>query len=100
MSTGPAAAPTLVLLDTNAYLRLAKRVRPLLGVPFGQKRYVLTVLEDVEEEVRRNPRLRFHYPWFDGDGALASSCHRKNERSSTLPRVSCMTGCCRMSSDS
>jgi predicted nuclease of predicted toxin-antitoxin system len=72
VSTGPAAAPTLVLLDTNAYLRLAKRVRPLLGVPFGQKRYVLTLLEDVEEEVRRNPRLRFHYPWFDGDEALAS----------------------------
>ena len=63
---------TLVLLDTNAYLRLAKRVRPLLGVPFGQKRYVLHVLEDVEAEVGRNPRLRFHYPWFEGDTAVAA----------------------------
>lgn len=72
MTTSPAAATTLVLLDTNAYLRLAKRVRPLLGVPFGQKRYVLTVLEDVENEVHRNPRLRFQYPWFDGDTSLAS----------------------------
>lgn len=58
---------TLVLLDTNAYLRLAKRVRPMLGVKFGQKEYVLTVLKDVETEVHRNPTLRARYPWFDGD---------------------------------
>jgi hypothetical protein len=54
VATSPAAATTLVLLDTNAYLRLAKRVRPLLGVPFGQKQYVVTVLEDVENEVHRS----------------------------------------------
>jgi hypothetical protein len=72
VATSPPAASTLVLLDTNAYLRLAKRVRPLLGIVFGQKRYVLTVLEDVENEVHRSPRLRRHYPWFDGDAALAS----------------------------
>lgn len=56
---------TLVLLDTNTYLRLAKRIRPLLGVKFGQKDYVLTVLKDVEDEVRRSPKLRFNHPWFD-----------------------------------
>lgn len=58
---------TLVLLDTNTYLRLAKRVRPLLGVKFGQKNYVLTVLKDVEDEVRRNRTLRFRFPWFDDE---------------------------------
>ena len=56
---------TLVLLDTNAYLRLAKRIKPLLGVPFGQKDYVLTILKDVEGEVRRSARLRERFPWFD-----------------------------------
>ncbi len=56
---------TLVLLDTNAYLRLAKRIKPMLGVEFGQKRYVLTILKKVEDEVHKSPRLRFHYPWFD-----------------------------------
>ncbi len=61
---------TLVLLDTNAYLRLAKRIKPLLGVKFGQKDYVLTILKDVENEVHRNSRLQFHYPWFD-DAVLA-----------------------------
>jgi len=55
---------TLVLLDTNAYLRLAKRIRPLLGVEFGQKGYVLTILKQVEDEVFRSPRLSFNYPWF------------------------------------
>jgi len=56
---------TLVLLDTNAYLRLAKRVRPALGIEFGQKGYVLTIHKSVEDEVHRNPRLRATYPWFD-----------------------------------
>lgn len=58
---------TLVLLDTNTYLRLAKRVRPAVGIRFGQKGYVLTILKAVEDEVHRNPRLRHKYPWFDGD---------------------------------
>lgn len=58
---------TLALLDTNTYLRLAKRIRPLLGVKFGQKPYVLTVLKDVEDEVRRSHRLRFRHPWFDNE---------------------------------
>lgn len=58
---------TLVLLDTNAYLRLAKRVRPAVGVTFGQKGYVLTILKAVEDEVHKSPRLRAKYPWFDDD---------------------------------
>ncbi len=55
---------TLVLLDTNAYLRLAKRIRPLLGVEFGQKQYILTVLKQVEDEVYKSSRLQYLYPWF------------------------------------
>lgn len=56
---------TLVLLDTNAYLRLAKRVRPMLGVKFGQKEYVLTILKTTEDEVHKSPKLRHKFPWFD-----------------------------------
>lgn len=47
-------------------MRLAKRIKPLLGRKFGQKEYVLTVLRDVEDEVHRNPRLLSRFPWFDG----------------------------------
>lgn len=54
-----------MLLDTNAYLRLAKRVKPMLGVKFGQKEYVLTILKNVEDEVHRSSRLKYKYPWFD-----------------------------------
>lgn len=71
---------TLVLLDTNAYLRLAKRIRPMLGVIFGQKDYVLTILKQVEEEVHGNPRLRFLYPWFD-------NLELANERLATRVRL-------------
>lgn len=55
----------LVLLDTNTYLRLAKRIRPLLGCPFGEENYVVTILKDVEDEVHKSSRLSFYYPWFD-----------------------------------
>lgn len=72
---------THVVLDTNAYLRLAKRVRPLLGIPFGDKQYVLITLKDVEDEVRRNPALLFKFPWFD-DQVLAE------ERLATRIRLS------------
>lgn len=72
---------TPVLLDTNVYVRLAKRIRPLLGMPFGQKAYVLEVLRDVDEEVHRNPRLRRNYPWFDASDLAA-------ERKTYSPRLS------------
>ena len=50
---------TQVLLDTNTYLRLAKRIRPAVGRKFGQVPYVLVILKAVEEEVHRSARLRF-----------------------------------------
>ena len=79
---------TLVLLDTNAYLRLAKRVRPLLGKRFGQKDYVLAVLRDVEDEVQRSPRLQHNYPWFDAaelaNERLAHTMRLNAEEKATL----------------
>jgi len=56
---------TFALLDTNIYLRLAKRIRPLLGTKFGANNYSITILKDVEDEVHRNSSLAFYYPWFD-----------------------------------
>lgn len=58
---------TLLLLDTNAYLRLAKRIRPMLGAKFGQKNYEIKILKDVEDEVFRNGSLLFKFPWFESD---------------------------------
>jgi hypothetical protein len=56
---------TEVLLDTNTYLRLAKRIRPAVGRQFGQVPYVLIILKAVEDEVHQSSKLRFKNPWFD-----------------------------------
>lgn len=69
---GAPAATTPVLLDTNAYLRLAKRVRPLLGVPFGPETLCAHHPTNMEAEVHASARLRFRYPWFDGDAELVA----------------------------
>lgn len=61
-------------------MRLAKRVRPFLGVKFGQKEYVLTVLAAVEKEVLKNPVLKSRYPWFE-DGNF------KTERDASTLRL-------------
>lgn len=58
---------TLVLLDTNVYLRIAKRIRPLLGTPFDNQNYEVVILKDVEDEVHRSSKLLFYNPWFDND---------------------------------
>jgi hypothetical protein len=84
---GAPAVPTLVLLDTNAYLRLAKRIRPLLGVPFGQKGYVISILPDVEDEVHASGRLRYRFPWFDADPALVQERMAQRMRLSTDERA-------------
>lgn len=76
----------LALLDTNAYLRLAKRIRPLLGIEFGHKQYSLTVLKQVEDEVLKNPRLQFLYPWFT-DAELDAERMSKQVRLSPAERT-------------
>lgn len=58
----------------------------MLGVPFGQKDYVLTILKDVENEVHRNPMLRFKFPWFDG-ADLAAERFAKQVRLSAAERI-------------
>ena len=78
----------LVLLDTNAYLRLAKRVRLAVGVVFGHKGYVLTIHKSVEDEVHRSARLKSLYPWFDGqefvDERLAKQIRLSAEEKSSV----------------
>jgi hypothetical protein len=70
---------TEVLLDTNTYLRLAKRIRPAVGRQFGQVPYVLVVLKVVEDEVHRNRKLQFKNPWFD-EPAFAQERMAKHTR--------------------
>lgn len=63
---------TLVLLDTCSYLRFAKRIRPMLGIKFGQKEYEITILPEIEKEVLRSSRLKHNFPWFISDKEIAN----------------------------
>lgn len=74
---------TLALLDTNIYLRLAKRIRPLLGTKFGADDYSIVILKDVENEVHRNSSLSFRYPWFDYPEFTAERMAKQIRLSST-----------------
>ena len=54
-----------LLLDTNAYLRLARSIHPLLFVEFGEDRTCLYLAEDFETEFARSRRLHSKFPWVD-----------------------------------
>ena len=51
-------SPARMLLDTCAYLRLARSIHPLLGVKFGAERYCLYVIEDFQAEFDKQTRLQ------------------------------------------
>ena len=54
---------TEVLLDTNTYLRLAKRIRPAVGREFGQVPYVVVILKAVVScSVARDSRCLYMAP--------------------------------------
>lgn len=52
-----------ILLDSNAYFRLAQSIRPLLGAPFGNPSCRLFVLKELQKEYERSPRLKRSFPW-------------------------------------
>ncbi len=56
--------PQPVLLDSNAYFRLARSIQPLLHGSFGTApRYTLNVLADLDDEYRISSRLRNKFEW-------------------------------------
>ena len=51
-----------ILVDTNTYLRLAKTIRPLLSVTFGDNEYCLYILPELNQELEgRNLQSKFHW---------------------------------------
>ena len=63
-------AQSKILLDTNAYLRLAKTIRPLLFSTFGGKgsgteeEYCLYILPELNQELQSH-RLISSFPWIE-----------------------------------
>jgi hypothetical protein len=64
-SPGGRTAQTKILLDSNSYFRLAKSIHPLLFQEFGNDRYCLYVLPELQGEYDRQPRLKAKFPWVD-----------------------------------
>ncbi|MBE0503851.1 MAG: DNA-binding protein [Desulfuromonadales bacterium] len=52
-----------ILLDSNAYFRLAQSIRPLLNTPFGEKNYCLYILKELQTEYAKSSRLKLKFPW-------------------------------------
>lgn len=53
----------VILIDTNAYIRLAKHFSPLLGQKFVIPPEVLQVLSEVDREISASPRLESKFSW-------------------------------------
>lgn len=52
-----------ILLDSNAYLRLANTFHPLLHSPFGSKRFCLYLTPEFQKEFDKSPRLKNKFGW-------------------------------------
>jgi hypothetical protein len=62
--------PRLILLDSNAYLRLAVSIHPLLGQRFGrdkEEQNVIRVIQKLDQEYDKNPRLKNKFHWVKDD---------------------------------
>lgn len=55
--------PNRILVDSNAYFRLAQSIHPLLQQPFGAEQYCLYIIKELQDEYDRNPRLQHEFFW-------------------------------------
>lgn len=56
-------AKTRILLDSNAYLRLANSFHPLLHESFGKENYTLHLIPEFQKEFDKSPRLKNKFGW-------------------------------------
>ncbi len=52
-----------ILLDSNAYLRLANSFHPLLHESFGKQNYMLYIIPEFQKEFDKSPRLKNKFGW-------------------------------------
>lgn len=64
-----------ILVDSNAYFRLAQSIHPLLNVVFGKKRYCLYVIKELQDEYRRSPRLKNAFSWVNDPEYVENRSH-------------------------
>lgn len=64
-----------ILVDSNAYFRLAQSIHPLLGREFGSKKYCLYCIKELQIEYNRNPRLQNSFSWVNDPEYLKNRNH-------------------------
>lgn len=64
-----------ILVDSNAYFRLAKSIHPLLNVEFGDKRYCLYCIKELQVEYNRNSRLKNTFSWVNEPEYVKNRSH-------------------------
>lgn len=69
-------AQTKILVDTNAYFRLAQNIHPLLCSPFGDAEHTLYIHADLNSELRGVSRIKSKLEW------VAETKYRENRKRS------------------
>jgi hypothetical protein len=69
-------AETRIILDTNAYFRLAQSIRPLLNTAFGKQNFTLYVLKELQVEYDKNPRLTNRFAWVNDPEYVSNRSQR------------------------
>jgi hypothetical protein len=65
-----------ILLDSNAYLRLANSFHTLLHESFGKQDYMLYVIPEFQKEFDKNPRLKNKFGWVNQSEYVENRKHR------------------------
>jgi len=68
-------SPSRILVDSNAYFRLAKSIHPLLNTEFGDKRYCLCCIKELQDEYNRSPRLQNVFSWVNYPEYVSNRSH-------------------------
>ena len=78
--------PARILVDTNTYLRLARTIKPLLGVPFGEPGHCLCILPELERELAALQVKKRKFRWA-AEAVLAENRRRILQFSSQQRRT-------------
>lgn len=65
-----------ILLDSNAYLRLANSFHPLLHESFGKQNYVIYVIPEFQKEFEKSTRLKNKFGWVNQPEYVENRKHR------------------------
>jgi hypothetical protein len=65
-----------ILLDSNAYLRLANSFHPLLSKSFGIENYTLYLIHEFQKEFNKNSKLKNKFGWVNQPEYIENRKHK------------------------